>query len=631
MTPLISSERYWLLVRFFCRAATLGAICLLMAPAYGNGDTPAVVAEKESASLSVLRSDAPAAEKAMACKRLAIYGSAAAVGELAKLLSDPQLASWARIALEVIPGEVADESLRQASVSLSGNLLIGTLNSIGVRRDAAAIDLLTTRVADPDAGVASAAAVALGRIGTVAAAQALRKMVATAPVAVRSAVAEGCVLCAERSLLEGRGPEAVAIYSEVRKADLPKQRILEATRGAILAQKEGGQALFLEQLRSADNDFFKVALSTALEIPQPWVGLALAGDLSTATPERAALILTALAERSDPALLPMVLKGALAGPKQVKIAGIGFLGRAGNASCVSPLLGIAVGDDAELAQAAQAALADLPGHDVNAEIAARLTTADAKTFPILIQLVGDRRIDAVGVLLKAIDNPESSVRGAALTALGATVPPASLPSLVSQAVNPKYPADAAVAQQALKAACVRMPDREACAAALVVALESSTLETKIKLLDILAAVGGTNALQALGSAAKSSDDQLQDASSRLLGEWPTIDAAPVLLDLAKTAAGEKYQGRAIRGYIRIARQFVIPDRQRADMCESALAACRQPAEKILVLEVLKRYPNPATLAVAVKAMESDGIKKEATQVMQAIDKKLGGTGAAAAQ
>jgi len=631
MTALITPERYWLLVCFFCRVATLGAICLLMAPADGAGDTPAVVAEKETASLAVLRSDAPAAEKAMACKRLAIYGSAAAVGDLAKLLPDPQLASWARIALEVIPGAVADESLRQASVSLSGNLLIGTLNSIGVRRDAAAIDLLSTRLADPDAGVASAAAVALGRIGTVAAAQSLRKIMATAPVAVRSAVAEGCVLCAERSLLEGRGPEAVAIYSEVRKADLPKQRILEATRGAIVAQKEGGQDLLLEQLRSADNDFFQVALSTAREIPQKWVGLALASDLSKATPERAALILTTLAERSDPALLPKVLEGALAGPKQVRMAGIGFLGRAGNASCVSPLLGIAVGDDAELAQAAQAALTDLPGDDVNAEIAARLATADAKTFPVLIQLVGNRRIDAVGVLLKAIDNPEAAVRGAALTALGATVPPASLPALVSQAVNPKYPTDAAVAQQALKAACVRMPDREACAAVLVVALEASTLETKMKLLDILGAVGGTNALQALGSAAKSSDDQLQDASSRLLGEWPTIDAAPVLLDLAKTAAGEKYQGRAIRGYIRIARQFVIPDRQRADMCESALAACRQPTEKLLVLEVLKRYPNPATLAVAVKAMESVDIKEEATQVVQAIDKKLGGTGAAAAQ
>ena len=41
----------------------------------------------------------------------------------------------------------------------------------------------------------------------------------------------------------------------------------------------------------------------------------------------------------------------------------------------------------------------------------------------------------------------------------------------------------------------------------------------------------------------------------LLGEWMTVDAAPVLLDLAKTAPEEKYQIRALRGYIRLARQF----------------------------------------------------------------------------
>ena len=59
---------------------------------------------QESQLLSVLRSDAPAAEKALVCKNLAIHGSDAAVPELAKLLPDPQLSSWARIALEAIPG-----------------------------------------------------------------------------------------------------------------------------------------------------------------------------------------------------------------------------------------------------------------------------------------------------------------------------------------------------------------------------------------------------------------------------------------------------------------------------------------------------------------------------------------------
>ena len=40
-----------------------------------------------------------------------------------------------------------------------------------------------------------------------------------------------------------------------------------------------------------------------------------------------------------------------------------------------------------------------------------------------------------------------------------------------------------------------------------------------RLLETIAEVGGTTALQTLASAAKSKDDQLQDDSSRLLGKW----------------------------------------------------------------------------------------------------------------
>ena len=56
---------------------------------------------------------APPAEKALACKQLAIYGAKDAVPALAPLLSDPELASWARIALEAIPGPAADAALRE--------------------------------------------------------------------------------------------------------------------------------------------------------------------------------------------------------------------------------------------------------------------------------------------------------------------------------------------------------------------------------------------------------------------------------------------------------------------------------------------------------------------------------------
>src|SRR5688500_11395386 len=232
--------------------------------------------EKELQLLTVLRSDAPAAEKAVACKRLAIDGSSAAVPDLKRLLSDAQLASWARIALEAIPGAEADEALLTAAGSLQGKLLVGTINSIGVRRDAKAVDPLTARLQDQDPEVASAAAVALGHIGNSAAAKALRGSLATDSVKVRSAVAEGCILCAERLHSVGKSAAAVEIYDEVRSADVPRPRSLEATRGAILARKLQGIPLLIEQFQSPDNGLFQLALSTAREFPGGEVDISLA-------------------------------------------------------------------------------------------------------------------------------------------------------------------------------------------------------------------------------------------------------------------------------------------------------------------------------------------------------------------
>jgi hypothetical protein len=171
-----------------------------------------------------------------------------------------------------------------------------------------------------------------------------------------------------------------------------------------------------------------------------------------------------------------------------------------------------------------------------------------------------------------------------------------------------------------------MPDREACATQLAAAVDStSSVPTKSSLLQILGAMGGPRALAAVALAAAGKDPQLQDVSSRLLGEWMTEDAAPVLLDLAKVP-GNQFQIRALRGYIRIARQFVLPDEQRMEMCRKAMEASRQPAEKKLVLEVLKRYPTVDALKMAISSMAVAELKEDATQATLLIGSKLSGKG-----
>jgi HEAT repeat protein len=604
----------------------LTALLVIAASSSQAADAINASPEKEKELLAILRSDAPAAEKAIACKRLAVDGSSASVPELAKFLSDLQMASWARIALEAIPGTAADEALRTAAKTLNGRLLVGTINSIGVRRDVNAIDVLTARFNEKDADVASAAAVALGRIGNAAATKLLRASLSDTRVSVRSAVAEGCVLCAERLHSAGKSAEAVEIYDEVRTADVPKPRIIEATRGAILARKQEGLPLLLEQFQSKDQGLFQLALSTAREFPGGAVDKALAAEVQRATPGRAALIITAMADRPATIVLPAVLEAAGSGPKPVRLSAIAALSRVGDASCLSTLLEAAVDNDVDLAQAAKATLAELSGEKVDAQIVALLPKAEGKSYPLLIGLIGQRRIEATPALLKALDNSDKSVRSAALTALGETVALKGLPVLISQAVAPKHPEDAAVAQQALKAASIRMPDREACAAELTTALERSPAATKILLLEILGDVGGAKALKTIGTAAKSDDAQMQDAGSRVLGKWNSVDAAPVLLDLAKTGPAAQFRVRALRGYIGLARKFAMPEPERAEMCQQAFDISRQPAEQKLVLDVLKLHPSTEGLKLAIKTMQVPALKDEATQATLIIAQKLGAKG-----
>ena len=90
----------------------------------------------------------------------------------------------------------------------------------------------------------------------------------------------------------GNSVAATELYDEVRAADLPQQRIIEATRGAILARGQQGIPLLLELFRSPDKKLFQLALGTAREFPGGDVDQALAAEMTRATPERAALSTT---------------------------------------------------------------------------------------------------------------------------------------------------------------------------------------------------------------------------------------------------------------------------------------------------------------------------------------------------
>ena len=336
-----------------------------------SAQQPKDSAVEEKRLLQVLRSDAPAAQKAITCKELAIHGSGAAVPDLAKLLPNPQLSSWSRIALEAIPGEQSDAALRQAAESLRGQLLVGVINSIGVRRDKKAVPILIARLQDGDLEVAAAAAVAMGRIADDEATLALQKALPMVSAELKSSVAEACVLAAEYRLLNGQKQKAAEIYDQVRNADVPIQRIVEATRGNTGTRS--GRPLLIQTLRSKEKKLRQLALATVREFPGDRIDTALAAELNEASPERAVFIIQAMADRPQTVVLPAILSAVREGKPMVQAAAIDSLRRVGDESCLPILLTVATGDNTELKEIAKSTLAELPGEGVNQRIAMMLS------------------------------------------------------------------------------------------------------------------------------------------------------------------------------------------------------------------------------------------------------------------
>jgi HEAT repeat protein len=573
-------------------------------------------ADKQRELIQLLQSDAPKADKAIACKKLAIYGQKEAVPALAPLLLDPQLTSWARTALEAITDPAADDALRDALTKTDGRVLIGIVNSIGVRQDAQAVGALTQKLQDPDAGVASAAAEALGRIGNDAATQALEQALNTERLDVRSSVAYGCILCAEKAMAGGKSEQAIKLYDRLRQANLPKQRILEATRGAILARGADGLPLLLEQLNSGDLALFSIGLRAARELPGRQVTEALASELDRSSLDRQGPILLAISDRTDEAVLPKLLQVGETGAPQVRKLALGLFDRFRDPACVPVLLKAATEDDPELAQTAQSALARLGGKEIDADLLARLRLASGKERQVLIELASRRRIAAaLPVIMRSTEDSNTGVRRAAVEAAGVLGSDAEASQLVGLLSPGQSLEDREQIESALTAICARAGTR--CLPQVLPLVRGNDSSLRVVGLHTLAAIGGPDALSAVRGALKASDTAVQGEAVRTLASWPNTwpdDSSVVepLLALAKSDASASHRTQALQGYLNYLQETKkLNSQEKLDQFSQVQPLIQSPDEKRLGIAVLSTIGNAGALERLVDFADDKSVSEEA--------------------
>ena len=105
--------------------------------------------------------------------------------------------------------------------------------------------------------------------------------------------------------------------------------------------------------------------------------------------------------------------------------------------------------------------------------------------------------------------------------------------LLARFPDARDPADIAVMEAAFSDLGIRSPDREIYASSLV-GVKGLGPAQSASILRVLGIVGGKNAIAAVRSSMKDGTGEVRDAAVRALASWKTPDAAPDLLEFART-------------------------------------------------------------------------------------------------
>jgi hypothetical protein len=154
------------------------------------------------------------------------------------------------------------------------------------------------------------------------------------------------------------------------------------------------------------------------------------------------------------------------------------------------------------------------------------------------------------------------------------------------------------------------------------ALREAPTEAKLALLRTLRTAGGAKALQTVQAAASASDEQVKDTALRVVCEWSTTDALPMVAELVKSPPSKTIKVLALRGFVRLVPQQDAPDAKKLESLQDAMAQAERNEEKRLVLSALGNVPSIGSLAVVTSHLETPDLKEEACLAAVAIAEKI---------
>lgn len=212
LSPQAALEAAWSVLKSYERGSSRAALLPLDAAVAASTADVSDRTAMERRLIAALQEGGSVVRREYLCSKLKLVGSDASVKAVAALLLVPELVTAARDVLQAIPSEEATQALRAALPRADLPTKVAVIQSVGLRQDEGSVDTLRRLLDDPASPVASAAAAALGEIGTIEAAKALREFHSSAREELRTTATDACLACAEKLMAAGRKSDAAALY-----------------------------------------------------------------------------------------------------------------------------------------------------------------------------------------------------------------------------------------------------------------------------------------------------------------------------------------------------------------------------------------------------------------------------------
>jgi HEAT repeat protein len=616
----------------------------LIGRASGSAESRKVL---EARLLRFLQSDATPAGKEAAFRGLSIVGSDASIAVLSPMLIAIDTAEMARYALAAIPGPAVDDALRKAlSQGPSDRIRIGLINSLGRRRDAKAVPVLSPLLTGSNLELTAAAAAALAAIADRPALDALRAARSKAQGPARDVVTEAFVVSAGH--FAGRGENAVAsgVFREVITSEPMGSIRVRALAGFAKSAGNGALQFLRAELGFDDKERQVHAIRLLAEMPGPEVTKTLAAVFPKLTAVGQVHVLTAIASRGESAARTLITAAISSPEPAVRAAALDALGKAGDESSVKILADAAAGTPGAEQAAARRSLYALRGAGVDAAITKAIDSASGRARTELIIAAGERAaVASADTLVRAAQSGDADVRRESLRSLRNVAGASQAPPLLDLTIKASTATERREAAQTLAFALKRSP---AAAIQPVIAAYNNTSAkaARLTLLDVLGQTSRDEALPLLRTAIRDADPEIARGGILALTNWDTSGPLPDLLALAKGAARtappeagapaagpgggrggppptNNLQILALRGVLRL---ILLPSQRSAAengaLLGDAMRLAAQVPEKRTVLSLLPSFPSKESLKVAQEAVNDRDVANEAKIALDQVNEAL---------